>query len=110
MVIKAPILSYYKQGVKTIVKTNSSDYVSSRFFSQLGNDELLHLIAFFSKNFNPAKCNYKIYDKGLLAIIRCFEQWRSELEKTGVSIKIITDYKSLKYFMTTKKLTRRQAC
>ena len=70
MVTKAPILAYYKQGVKTIVETNSSDYVSSGVFSQLGNDELLHPIAFFSKNLNPAKCNYKSYDKELLAIIR----------------------------------------
>ena len=74
MVTKAPIPAYYKQGVKTIMETNSSDYVSSGVFSQLGNDELLYLIAFFSNNLNPAECNYKIYDKELLPIIRCFEQ------------------------------------
>ena len=109
MVTKAPILAYYKQGVKTIVETDSSDYVSSGVLFQLGNDELLHPVAFFSKNLNPAECNYEIYDKELLAIIRCFEQWRPELEGTGVPIKVITDHKSLEYFMTTKKLTRRQA-
>ena len=109
MVTKAPILAHYKQGVKTIVETDSSDYVSSGVLSQLGDDELLHPVAFFSKNLNPAECNYEIYDKELLAIIRCFEQWRPELEETGVPIKVITDHKSLEYFMTTKKLTRRQA-
>ena len=109
MVTKAPILADYKQGVKTIVKTDSSYYISSGIFSQLGDDELLYFVAFFSKNFNLGKCNYEIYDKELLAIIRCFEQWRPELEGTGVPIKVITDHKSLKYFMITKKLTRRQA-
>ena len=109
MVTKAPILAHYKQGVKTIVETDSSDYVSSGVLSQLGDDGLLHPVAFFSKNLNPAKCNYEIYDKELLAIIRCFEQWRPELEGTGVPVKVITDHKSLEYFMTTKKLTRRQA-
>ena len=74
MVIKAPILAYYKQGGKMIVVTDSSDYVSSVVFSQLSNDKLLHPVAYFSKNLNPAECNYKIYDKELLAIIRCFEQ------------------------------------
>ena len=74
MVTKAPILAYYKQGVKTIVETDLSDYVSSGVFSQLGDDKLLHSMAFFSKNLNPAKCNYKIYNKDLLAIIRYFEQ------------------------------------
>ena len=106
-ITKAPILAHYKQGLKTIVETDSSDYVSSGVLFQLGEHELLHLIAFFSKNLNPAKCNYEIYDKELLAIIRCFEQWRPKLETTGVPIKVITDHQSLDYFMTTKKLSRR---
>ena len=73
MVTKAPILAHYKQGLRTIVETDFSDYVSSRVFFQLSKDRLLHLVAFFSKNLNPAECNYKIYDKELLAIIRYFE-------------------------------------
>ncbi len=85
---------------------DSSDSVSSGVLSQLGDNGLLHTVAFFSKNLNPAEYNYKIYDKESLAII---EQWRPELEGTGVLVKVITDHKSLKYFMTTKKLTRRQA-
>ena len=91
------------------METDSSDYVSSRVFSQLSNNELLHLIAFFSKNLNLAECNYKIYDKELLAIIGCFEQWKPELEGIGVSIKVNIDYKSLKYFMTIIKLTKHPA-
>ena len=73
MVTKVPILAYYKQGVKTIVETDSSNYISNRVFSQLCDDRLLYPVAFFSKNFNPTECNYEIYDKKLLAIIRCFE-------------------------------------
>ena len=110
MVIEAPILANYKQGVKTMVETDSSDYVNSGVLSQLGDDGLLHLVTFFSKNLNPTECNYEIYDKELLAIIRCFEQLRSELEGIGVPVKVIIDHKSLEYFMTIKKLTRRQAC
>ncbi len=68
------ILVHFKQGCKTIVETDSSDYVSSGGLSQLEEDELLPPIAFFLKNLNPAECNYKIYDKELLAIIQCFEQ------------------------------------
>ena len=108
MVTEAPILAHYKQGLRTIVETDSSDYVSSGVFSQLDKDGLLHSVAFFSKNLNPAECNYEIYDKELLVIIRCFEQWRPKLEVTSVPIKLIIDLKSLEYFMTTKKLSRRQ--
>lgn len=53
--------------------TDLSNYVSSRVFFQLGNNKLIHLINFFSKNLNLVKCNYEIYDKELLAIIRWFE-------------------------------------
>lgn len=73
MITEAPILAHYKQGLKTIVKTDSSDYVSSRVFSQLGKDRQLHSITFFSKNPNPAEYNYEIFDKQLLVIIRYFE-------------------------------------
>ena len=102
MVTKAPIFAHHKQGIKTSVETDSSDYVSSGVFSQLADNGLLHPVAFFSKNFNPAECNYEIYNKELLAIIRCFEQWRPKLEGIGVSVKVIIDHKSLEYFMTTK--------
>ena len=74
MVIKTAILAYYKQGVKTIVETDLFDYVSSRVLSQLGNNGLLHPVVFFSKNLNPSECNYEIYNKELLAIIRYFKQ------------------------------------
>ena len=108
MITKALILIHYKQGIKTIVKKDSSNYVSSRVFSQLGDNGLPYPIAFFSKNLNSAECNYEIYDKKLLAIIRYFEQWRWKLEVTGVSVKVITEHKSLEYFMTIKKPTKRQ--
>jgi hypothetical protein len=57
----------------------------------------------------PAKCNYSIHNKEMLAIIRSLDQWRPELESTVKKIQIFTDYKALKYFMTTKQLTRQQA-
>lgn len=73
MITKAPILVYYKHSLKTIVETNFFDYVNSRVYFQLGKDRLLYLVAFFSNNLNPTKCNYQIYDKELLVIIQYFE-------------------------------------
>ena len=73
MVTKALIFVHYKQNVKIILETDSSDYISSRIFFQWSDNRLLYLIEFFSKNLNPAECNYEIYDKKLLAIIRYFE-------------------------------------
>ena len=69
MITEALILAYYKWYFKIIVKTDFSNYVKGKNFFQLEKDKLLHLVAFFSKNLNPAENNYEIYDKKLLAII-----------------------------------------
>lgn len=72
-------------------------------------DEQLRLIAFLSRKMILAECNYEIYDKELLAIVRAFEEWRYELAGSKDSIEVVTDYQSLQHFMTTKRLNRRQA-
>ena len=74
MVIKALIFVYYKQDLKIMIKSDFFDYVNSGTFSQLREDGLLYFFAFFSKNLNFIKYNYKIYEKKLLAIIKNFEQ------------------------------------
>jgi len=53
--------------------------------------------------------NYKIHDKEMLAIIRALEEWRHFLEGATYLVEIWTDHKNLEYFMTAKKLNRRQA-
>ena len=108
-VTSAPILRHFDRNKTSYVETDSLDYVASSVLSQKDEEGTLHPIAFFSKKLVPTECNYEIYDKELLAIIRCFEAWRPELEGTDLPIQVLTDHKSLEYFMTTKKLTRRQA-
>ena len=51
------------------MKTIFLDYINSRIFFQLKENGFLYFIAFFSKNLNLAKYNYKIYDNKLLTII-----------------------------------------
>jgi hypothetical protein len=63
-----------------------------------------------SKKYNPAEYNYKIYDKELLAIVRCFEGWRPELQNAYYPIYVLTDHCNLEYFITTKQLTCCQIC
>src|SRR5919202_3561462 len=42
-----------------------------------------------------------------MAIVRCFEEWRPELEGAAHPIKVLSNHKNLEYFMTTKQLSRR---
>ena len=53
--------------------------------------------------------NYDVHNKELLAIFEAFKSWHHYLEGTPTPINIITDHKNLKYFSTTKVLTRWQA-
>ena len=108
-VTEAPILRHFDRNKTSYVETDASDYVASGVLSQMDEDNVLHPVAFFSRKLSPAECNYEIYDKELLAIIQCFEAWRPELEGTDLPIQVLSDHKNLEYFMTTKKLTRRQA-
>jgi hypothetical protein len=83
--------------------------VTGGVLSQLGDDGELHPVTFFSKNLAPVKCNYEIYDKKLLAIVRRFELWEPELTACEKIIDVITDHRTLKYFILIKKFNRRQA-
>jgi hypothetical protein len=66
-------------------------------------------VAYYSKTIILAEINYLIYDKEILAIIQALEAWRPELEGTLTRIQIVSDYKALEYFITTKALIGRQA-
>jgi hypothetical protein len=65
-------------------------------------------VAYFSAKHSAAECNYEIYDKKLLAIIKCLEEWRPEFQGTNEPFGILTDYKNLEYFTTTKLLNQKQ--
>lgn len=75
-----------------VPETDASTLVSAGVLSQYSaNGTLLILVSFISKD-SIAECNSKIYNKDLLAIKQCFEEWRPELE--GELISVTSDYKS----------------
>jgi hypothetical protein len=90
--IKTFILRHFDQTCKTILEINSFNYVNNEVLSQYNDEEVLHLIVFYSKNMSSAECNYKIYDKKLLIIIWAFEHWWLELKRTDISIKMFIDH------------------
>ena len=72
--------------------------------------EVWQFVAYFSKKMIFAECNYEIYDKKFLIIVKIFKEWRPELKESRFLVEIITDYKNLKYFMFNKLFNRRQTC
>jgi len=81
----APILRHFDYNREIIVEMDASDYVSASILSQHDDDGVLHPVAFYSKKHSPAECNYEIYDKELMAIVRAFEEWRPHLEGSRVT-------------------------
>jgi hypothetical protein len=104
----APVLAYFVHGRKTVVETDASNWASGGVLSQYDENGVLHPVAYFSGKHTPQECNYEIYDKELLAIIKTLEEWRPELEGTEEQFDVITDHKNLQHFMTTKLLNQRQ--
>jgi len=103
------VLRHFNVKRQAILKIDAFNYVKDDILSQYDDESVLHSIVFYSKSMISAECNYHIYDKKLLAIIRCFEHWRLELEDTELFIQMFTDHQTLKIFMKNKQLTQRQA-
>lgn len=100
----APVLAYFDYTKRTVVETAASNWASGGVLSQIGDEGRLRPVAFFSAKHSAPECNYEIYDKKLLAIVKALEEWRPELQGTTNSFEIITDHKNLQTFMTTKQL------
>ena len=58
----------------SVIKANLFNYITRGILSQYNKDGVLYFIIYFLKWLNPAKYNYEIYNKELLAIIRYFKQ------------------------------------
>lgn len=104
----APVLAMFDYAKKTILETDASDWASGGVLSQYDDKGILRPVAYFSAKHSATECNYEIYDKELLAIIKCLEEWRPELQGTRDAFEILTDHKNLEYFTTTKALNQRQ--
>lgn len=108
LLITAPILAHFHPERETIVEADSLGFVTGGVLSQRDDkDGLLRPVAYFSKKHSPAEVNYAIYDKELLAIVRCLEQWEPELRAVK-NFRILTDHQNLKYFYSERRLTERQ--
>jgi RNase H-like domain found in reverse transcriptase len=106
--ISAPVLTHYKPGCPLVIETDASDYALAAILSQVESNGEIHLVTYLSWTFSDTELNYDTHDKELMAIYEVFKAWRHYLEGTEVPIDVVTDHKNLKYFCTTRILSRRQ--
>ncbi len=105
---KTFILHHFDQIRDFILEIDSFNYVNNEVLSQYDDENVLHSIVFYSKNMSSAECNYEIYDKKLLIIIRAFKHWWLELKLIDISIKMFIDHQALTSLIKDKKLSKRQ--
>ena len=89
------------------METDGSDWSAGGTLLQEGKDGELQPVAYFSGKHSAQECNYDIYDKELLAVIKALEEWRPEREGSSQWFDIITNPKNLQTFATTKQLSPR---
>ena len=107
--IIASVLQNFNLKKLIILKTDASDYITADVLSQSNEEGNLHSVAFFSSKMFSEKCNYKIYNKELLIIVKAFKKWHFKTHGTADSVIMLINYKNLKYFTTTHKLNYHQA-
>ena len=70
----APILQHFDYQNAIVVETDTLDYVSVGVLGQPDDKGVVRPVACFTQKHSPAECNYEIYDKELLAIVKSFEE------------------------------------
>jgi hypothetical protein len=109
---RAPMLRHFESIRKIMVETDASKFALGGVLSQLfgsGTESRWHPIAFYSKKLSAVEQRYEVHDGELMAIVFAFKQWRQYLRGASDTIVVRTDHNNLKYFMTKRVLTGRQA-
>jgi transposase InsO family protein len=103
----APTLHSFDWSKPAVVEVDASNWSAGGVLSQTDDNGVLRPVAYFSAKHSAQECNYDIYDKELLAVVKALEEWRPELEGSTEPFDVVTDHKNLQTFATTKQLTPR---
>ena len=100
------ILIAFDSDRKTYVDTDAFGYALDDTLSQIDSDGVLRLCFYFLKKLKPAEINYDTYDKEMLAIIRCLQEWQAELMAVK-DFTIRSDHRNLTFFKKKQRMSER---
>ena len=111
---KAPVLQHFDPRKSVMLLTDASEFAMAGIVLQpisgaIGTEKHWKPVAFHSRKFAGPQIRWDTHDKELWAIVECFRTWRHYFEYAPDTIRVLTDHHNLKYFMTTKSLTPKQA-
>jgi hypothetical protein len=102
--ISIPILGHFDLERKIILETDPFNLVITGVLSQYDDDNILHLVADFSRKHCSAAINYEIYNKELLAIMWAFTERHLLLNGSLHTIEVIVNHQNPTYFTTNRLL------
>lgn len=107
--VTAPLLRHFDKTRVTRLETDASQRAIGGIMSQKQDNGQWHPTAFYSRKLKGAEVRYHTHDLELLAIVEAAQHWRHYLLSARGVVEVITDHDNLKYFLTTKRLSGRQA-
>jgi hypothetical protein len=115
--INKPVLQQPDFTKPFFLLTDTSAYGVGAILSQEGgsstlkpNQKLkLHPVAYYLATFTHTECNYDIYERELLAIIKAISHWWPYLIWTKDPFTILMDHANLLHWKSPRKLNRRTA-
>jgi len=85
------------------VEADISNFAKGEILSIKCEDEKWRLVTFISKSLTNEK-NYKIYNKEILAIVKCLKALRNFMKEAKSKFEIWTDHRNLESFIKVQKL------
>jgi len=107
--MNAPVVQHFPHEREEVIETNVSDYVSACISTQYDEEGVLHPVAYYTKKYTPAECNYNIHHKEYMAITKSLKEWTPEYKGAAYPLQLLTDYKNLKFFLLKLIWHHRQA-
>src|SRR5579863_1398298 len=109
LVTDAPTLSYPDLECPFELEVDASAFAVGAILFQRDAEGHKCNVGYYSKALNLAECNYDIWDREFLAVIKALGNWWHLLISTPHKIIVWTDHANLQYYRQPQKVNRQVA-
>ena len=104
----APVLQQPDPSKPYTIETDASDFAIGFVLLQIGEDGLMHPVAFDGRKLRGAELRYPTHEKELLAIKEALLKWKHYIEN-GHTTTVLTARESLRYMNSVTRPSKRLA-